>query len=157
MGGGEMIETVTMESSTWNKVPYKFEAGTPNYVQAVGLGAAIDYLNKIGISQIHRYIDNLTEYALNKLSQIKDLKIYGSPYNHRTGIISFNIAGIHAHDLAQFLNEDNIAIRVGHHCAQPLLARLNENAIARLSIYIYNDKSDIDKFCKSLQQLKDYF
>ncbi len=156
MGGGEMIEKVTMKSSTWNTVPHKFEAGTPNYVQAIGLGAAIEYLENIGMSQIANYINTLTSYTLKKLSDMDDIKIFG-PSSSRTGIISFNINGIHPHDLAQFLNEDNIAIRVGHHCAQPLLYSLKETSIARLSIYIYNNQSDIDKFCKSLQQIKDYF
>ena len=156
MGGGEMIETVTMESSTWNEVPYKFEAGTPNFVQAVGLGSAIDYINSIGINNISNHEIKLTEYALKKLTKLDNFRIFGSP-NDRTGVISFNIDGIHPQDLAQFLNEDNIAIRVGHHCAQPLLSSLNETSIGRLSFYLYNDESDIDKFCDSLTKIKAYF
>ena len=156
MGGGEMIENVSMLSSTWNEVPYKFEAGTPNFVQAVGLSAAIDYLNDIGMTNITKHESELTSYALEKMSQIEGLRVFGSPKN-RAGVISFNIDGIHAHDLAQFLNEDHIAIRVGHHCAQPLLSSLKENSVARLSIYIYNDKSDIDMFCTSLSTIKGYF
>ena len=156
MGGGEMIENVSMLSSTWNEVPYKFEAGTPNFVQAVGLSAAIDYLDDIGMTNITKHESELTSYALEKMSQIEGLRVFGSPKN-RAGVISFNIDGIHAHDLAQFLNEDNIAIRVGHHCAQPLLSSLKENSVARLSIYIYNDKSDIDMFCTSLSTIKGYF
>ena len=156
MGGGEMIENVSMLSSTWNEVPYKFEAGTPNFVQAVGLSAAIDYLNDIGMTNITKHESELTSYALEKMSQIEGLRVFGSPKN-RAGVISFNIDGIHAHDLAQFLNEDHIAIRVGHHCAQPLLSGLKENSVARLSIYIYNDKSDIDMFCTSLSTIKGYF
>ena len=156
MGGGEMIETVTMESSTWNEVPYKFEAGTPNFVQAVGLGSAIDYINSIGINNISDHEIKLTEYALKKLTKLDNFRIFGSP-NERTGVISFNIDGIHPQDLAQFLNEDNIAIRVGHHCAQPLLSSLNETSIGRLSFYLYNDESDIDKFCDSLTKIKAYF
>lgn len=156
MGGGEMIETVTMESSTWNEVPYKFEAGTPNFVQAVGLGSAIDYINSIGINNISDHEIKLTEYALKKLTKLDNFRIFGSP-NDRTGVISFNIDGIHPQDLAQFLNEDNIAIRVGHHCAQPLLSSLNETSIGRLSFYLYNDESDIDKFCDSLTKIKAYF
>ena len=156
MGGGEMIETVTMESSTWNEVPYKFEAGTPNFVQAVGLGSAIDYINSIGINNISDHEIKLTEYALEKLADIDNFRLFGSPID-RTGVISFNIDGIHPHDLAQFLNEDNIAIRVGHHCAQPLLSSLNETSIGRLSFYLYNNESDIDKFCDSLTRIKAYF
>mgnify|MGYP001157430513 FL=1 len=156
MGGGEMIENVSMQSSTWNQVPYKFEAGTPNFVQAVGLGTAVDYLNDLEMDKVTKHERELTNYALGKMSQIEGLRILGSPKN-RAGVISFNIDGIHAHDLAQFLNEDKIAIRVGHHCAQPLLASLNESSVARLSIYIYNDESDIDTFCNSLATIKDYF
>ena len=156
MGGGEMIETVTMESSTWNQVPYKFEAGTPNFVQAVGLGAAIDYLNDLGMDKVFEHEKKLTTYALKKMSHIDKVNVFGSPKS-RTGVISFNVEGIHAQDLAQFLNEDNIAIRVGHHCAQPLLASLNENSVARLSLYIYNDEKDIDLFCNSLASIKQYF
>ncbi len=156
MGGGEMIETVTMQSSTWNQVPYKFEAGTPNFVQAVGLGAAIDYLNNFGMDKVYEHEKKVTEYALAKMSQIEQINIFGCPKN-RAGVISFNIDGIHAQDLAQFLNEDNIAIRVGHHCAQPLLSKLDQNSVARLSIYIYNDETDIDLFCNSLSNIKQYF
>ena len=156
MGGGEMIETVTMESSTWNDIPYKFEAGTPNFAQAVGLGAAIDYLQNIGMDNIAAHEQMLIEYALGKLNQIDGLRIHGSAKD-RGGVISFNMDGIHPHDLAQFLNEDNIAIRVGHHCAQPLLKTLGETATARMSFYIYNDESDVDKFCESMETIKNYF
>ena len=156
MGGGEMIETVTMESSTWNDIPYKFEAGTPNFAQAVGLGAAVDYLKTIGMSTIAEHEKTLTAYALNKINQIEGIRIHGSA-DERAGVISFNVDGIHPHDLAQFLNEDNIAIRVGHHCAQPLLSTLGETATARLSFYIYNDESDVDKFYNSLTNIRKYF
>ena len=156
MGGGEMIETVTMESSTWNEIPYKFEAGTPNFAQAVGLGAAVDYLKTIGMSTIAEHEKMLTAYALNKINQIEGIRIHGSA-DERAGVISFNVDGIHPHDLAQFLNEDNIALRVGHHCAQPLLSTLGETATARLSFYIYNDESDVDKFYDSLTNIRKYF
>ena len=156
MGGGEMIETVTMESSTWNEIPYKFEAGTPNFAQAVGLGAAVDYLKTIGMSTIADHEKTLTAYALNKINQIEGIRIHGSA-DERAGVISFNVDGIHPHDLAQFLNEDNIALRVGHHCAQPLLSTLGETATARLSFYIYNDESDVDKFYNSLTNIRKYF
>ena len=156
MGGGEMIETVSMESSTWNEIPYRFEAGTPNFAQAVGLGAAVDYLKTIGMSTIAEHENTLTAYALNKINQIEGIRIHGSA-DERAGVISFNVDGIHPHDLAQFLNEDNIAIRVGHHCAQPLLSTLGETATARLSFYIYNDESDVDKFYNSLTNIRKYF
>ena len=156
MGGGEMIDTVTLESSTWNDVPYKFEAGTPNFAQAIGLGAAVDYLNKIDMKSVTYHENKLTEFALDELKKIDGIKIYGSALN-RGGVISFSIRNIHSLDLAQFLNEENIAIRVGHHCAQPLLNKIGETSTARISFYIYNDDSDIKKFCEALTKIKTYF
>ena len=156
MGGGEMITTVSKSLSTWNSVPYKFEAGTPNFAQAVGLGAAVDYLKNIGMKNISEHENELTNYTLNKFKKIDGLRIHGNA-NHRGGVISFNLGKIHPYDVAQFLNEDNIAIRVGHHCAQPLLKILDETATARVSFYIYNDESDIDKFCDTLNSIKKYF
>ena len=156
MSGGEMIDKVTMTSATWNEVPYKFEAGTPNFIQAIGLGAAVEYLESIGMDQITDHEKELTSYALNKLQTISNIKIHGSASN-RIGVVSFNIENIHPHDLAQFLNEYNIALRVGHHCAQPLLSKLNETSTARLSTYLYNDEEDIDKLCSALQEIIEYF
>ena len=156
MSGGEMIDKVTMTSATWNEVPYKFEAGTPNFIQAIGLGAAVEYLESIGMDEITDHENELTSYALNKLQTINNIKIHGSG-NNRIGVVSFNIENIHPHDLAQFLNEYNIALRVGHHCAQPLLSKLNETSTARLSTYLYNDEEDIDKLCSALQEIIGYF
>ena len=156
MAGVEMIETVTLEKSTWNKVPYKFEAGTPNYVQAIGLGIAVEYLNKIGMKKVQEHEKKLTDYAIEKLEIISGLYIHGNPSN-RGGVISFNLNKIHPQDLAQFLNEDNICIRVGHHCAQPLLKTLNETSTARISFYVYNDCSDVDKLVESIQSTIKYF
>jgi len=156
MGGGEMIDKVTMTTATWNETPYKFEAGTPNFIQAIGLGAAVDYLENIGMSKITNHEKQLTNYCLDKLHKVENLKIHGSAKS-RIGVISFNIKNIHPHDLAQFLNEYNIAVRVGHHCAQPLLSKLNETATARLSTYLYNDEEDIDKLCKALNEIISYF
>ena len=156
MSGGEMIDKVTMTSATWNEVPYKFEAGTPNFIQAIGLGAAVEYLESVGMDQITDHEKELTSYALNKLQTINNIKIHGSG-NNRIGVVSFNIENIHPHDLAQFLNEYNIALRVGHHCAQPLLSKLNETSTARLSTYLYNDEQDIDKLCSALQEIIGYF
>ncbi|MBL7013504.1 MAG: cysteine desulfurase [Candidatus Marinimicrobia bacterium] len=155
LGGGEMINSVTMDSSTWNDVPYKFEAGTPNIAQAVGLGSAIDYMNNIGMNTIESIENELTEYALEKMKKIDGIILYG-PIK-RGPVISFNIDGIHAHDLATFLNQDNIAIRVGHHCAQPIMDKLNVPSTARVSFHIYNSKQDIDTFCSSLKQTQSYF
>ena len=156
MGGGEMIDKVTMNESTWNEVPYKFEAGTPNFAQAVGLGAAIDYINEININSIAQHEKELTTYALHRLNKVKNIKIHGSSSN-RGGVISFNIKGVHSYDLAQFLNEENIAIRVGHHCAQPLLDNLGESSTARISFYLYNTESDVQKFCEALTRIQTYF
>ena len=156
MSGGEMIETVSMENSTWNKVPYKFEAGTPNYVQAIGLGFAVDYLSTIGMEKIKDHEKKLTDYAIGRLEEISELNIHGKP-SSRGGVISFNINNIHPQDLAQFLNEDNICIRVGHHCAQPLLNILGETSTARISFYIYNDSSDIEKLVDSIKSTINYF
>jgi cysteine desulfurase/selenocysteine lyase len=156
MSGGEMIEKVTLEESTWNEVPYKFEAGTPNYVQAIGLGAAVEFLSKIGMENVHNYEKKLTSYALEKLQTIPKLNIHGTP-TKRGSVISFNIENIHPQDLAQFLNEDNICIRVGHHCAQPLLETLNETSTARVSFYVYNNFSDIDKLVDSIKSTIKYF
>jgi len=156
LSGGEMIDKVTLESSTWNDVPYKFEAGTPNYVQAIGMGEAVKYLLNIGMDNIHNYEKELTSYAIKKLQNIPSIKIYGEP-DKKGGVISFNIKNIHPQDLAQFLNEDNICMRVGHHCAQPLLKTLNETSTARISFYIYNDFSDIDKLVDSINSTIKYF
>ena len=156
MGGGEMIETVSFEESTWNEIPYKFEAGTPNIAQAVGLGAAVDYLDSIGMKNIQEHEKKLTDYAFNKIKDIEGIRIHGSS-KKKSGVISFNIKDIHPQDLAQFLDQDNIAIRVGHHCAQPLLSLLNETSTARISFYIYNSEEDIDKFCDSMIRIKTYF
>ena len=156
MAGGEMIETVTLEKSTWNTVPYKFEAGTPNYVQAIGLGIAVEYLNNIGMKKVQEHEKKLTDYAIEKLETISGLYIHGNP-SSRGGVISFNMNKIHPQDLAQFLNEDNICIRVGHHCAQPLLKTLDETSTARISFYVYNDSSDVDKLVESIQSTIKYF
>jgi len=156
LSGGEMIETVTLENATWNEVPYKFEAGTPNYVQAIGLGTAIKYLSNIGMENVQAHEKKLTAYAIEKLKTISELYIHGSP-SSRGGVISFNLNKIHPQDMSQFLNEDNICIRVGHHCAQPLLKTLGETSTARISFYVYNDSSDIDKFVESLKSAMRYF
>ena len=156
LGGGEMIDSVTLEESTWNEVPYKFEAGTPNFVQAIGLGEAINYLEYLGMKSIENHERELTKLALEELNKVENIKLHGSAEN-RGGVISFTLKDIHSLDLAQFLNEDNIAIRVGHHCAQPLLKKLGETSTARISFYLYNDDSDINKLCKTLKNVQSYF
>ena len=150
-GGGEMIKSVTFEESTWNDVPWKFEAGTPNIAQAIGLGAAIDYLNDIGIDQIHTYEQELTEYALDILEKIPGIQIYGQAPN-RGAVISFNVDGVHPHDMVQFLDQDGIAVRGGHHCAQPIMKKFNVSATTRASFYLYNTRDEIDHLVESINK-----
>ncbi len=156
MGGGEMINTVTMEKSTWNDVPWKFEAGTPNIAQVIGLGAAIDYIEKIGIENIHQHEQALLKYGLDILSQNENIVLYGNP-EIRGAVIPFNVKNVHPHDLAKFLDTDGICIRAGHHCTQPIMNRLGINATARASFYIYNTKNDIEKLAESIKKTADIF
>ncbi len=150
LGGGEMIRTVSLHKSTWNEIPWKFEAGTPNIAQAIGLGAAIDYINAIGLDHIHEHEQTLKNYTLDKLEAIDESTIYGSAED-RGAVISFNLEHIHPHDLAQLLDNDGIAIRAGHHCTQPLMKKLEVAATGRASLYFYNSKEDIDRLSESLQ------
>ncbi|NHZ86490.1 MAG: SufS family cysteine desulfurase [Planctomycetia bacterium] len=157
MGGGDMINSVTMTESTWNDIPYKFEAGTPNIAQAIGLGAAIDYINEIGMSNIHEHEQNLLSMALDKLQSIDGLEIYGHQNSENGAVISFNLQGIHPHDLAQFLDQDGIAVRAGHHCAQPIMDKLGVSSTIRASFYLYNTEEEIDLLCKSLRKTANFF
>ena len=156
LGGGEMIRSVKLNESTWNDIPWKFEAGTPNIAQAIGLGAAIDLLNQIGMKEIHNYEKKITDYTINSLKEIDGIKIYGNAPN-RGGVITFNIDNIHSHDLAQIVNNDKIAIRAGHHCAQPIMNKLNVSSTARVSFYFYNTFDEIDLLCNSLKKAIDLF
>ena len=156
MAGGEMINTVTMEESTWNDVPWKFEAGTPNIAQVIGLGAAIDYIEKIDIENIHQHEQALLKYGLDILSQNKNIVLYCNP-EIRGAVIPFNVKNVHPHDLAKFLDTDGICIRAGHHCTQPIMNRLGINATARASFYIYNTKNDIEKLGDSIKKTADIF
>jgi cysteine desulfurase / selenocysteine lyase len=157
-GGGDMIREVHKYETTWNDLPYKFEAGTPNIADVIGFAAAIDYLEGIGMDKIREHEIELTAYALDKLSQIKGIKLYGpmAPAN-RGGVISFNLGDIHPHDLATIIDEDGVAIRSGHHCAQVLMERLDVAATSRVSFYIYNTKHEVDVFVKSLYRAKELF
>ncbi len=157
MGGGDMISTVTMSESTWNDIPYKFEAGTPNIAQAIGLGAAINYINKIGMSNIHEHEQNLLNMALDKLRSIEGIEIYGHKNSKNGAVISFNLEGVHPHDVAELLNQDGIAVRAGHHCAQPIMDKLGVSSTIRASFYLYNTKEEIDLLCKSLIKTADFF
>ena len=155
-GGGEMIRSVTMEEATWNDIPYKFEAGTPNIAQAIGLGAAIKYIQGIGLDVIHNHGRDLTKYAIKHLTQMDSIKIHGDQ-NERGPVISFEVTGIHPHDLAQFLDQDGIAIRAGQLCAQPIMNKLGVFSTNRASFYIYNNEQDIDKFCESIEKTAKIF
>ena len=149
MSGGEMIRTVSLNESTWNDIPWKFEAGTPNIAQAIGLGSAIDYINEIGLDKIHEHEQDILTYALEKMQKIPEVNIYGSA-DERGAVISFNLKNIHPHDLSQLLDNDGIAIRAGHHCAQPIMKKLGVSATGRASFYLYNSKEDVDRLCESL-------
>jgi cysteine desulfurase/selenocysteine lyase len=155
-GGGEMISSVWLENSTWNEIPHKFEAGTPNIAGAIGLGAAIDYLSRIGMVEITLYEQSLTTYALEKMQAIDGIRIYGAA-PERGGVISFNLGDIHPHDLSHFLDQEGIAVRAGHHCAQPLMRKLNIAATTRISLYFYNTPAEIDAFIDCLHAAKRFF
>src|SRR5438445_5566578 len=157
-GGGEMIREVHMYESTWKDPPYKFEAGTTNIAGAIGLGTAVDYLNHIGMRKIRLHEQELTKYALDSLSRIKGISIYGpKDPSQREGVISFNIGDIHAHDMATLLDEDAICVRSGHHCAQPLMERLGVSATTRASFYLYNTEQEVDRLVESLEKAKRVF
>ncbi len=150
--GGDMIGEVKYEDSTWNEIPTKFEAGTPNIAGAIGLGEAIDYLENIGMENVEKWEKELTQYAMDKLKKIEDVIIYSPGVEKSAGIISFNINGLHPHDVASLLSDDNICIRGGHHCAMPLMEKLNITGTCRVSFYVYNTHDDVDKFIKSLEK-----
>jgi cysteine desulfurase/selenocysteine lyase len=157
-GGGDMIREVHKYETTWNDLPYKFEAGTPNIADVIGFGAAIDYLTKLGMDKIREHEIELTNYAIEKLSQVKGLTIYGTKdISKRGGVISFNFADVHPHDVAQIIDEEGIAVRSGHHCAQVLMERLNVAATSRASFYIYNTKEEVDALIISLNKVARIF
>jgi cysteine desulfurase/selenocysteine lyase len=157
-GGGDMIREVHKYETTWNDLPYKFEAGTPNIADVIGFSAAIDYLENIGMDKVREHEIELTKYALDKISAIKGIKLYGTPdMKKRGGVISFNLGDIHPHDLATIVDEDGVAIRSGHHCAQVLMERLDVSATSRASFYIYNTKEEVDVFIRSLNRAKELF
>ena len=156
--GGEMIDFVYEQEATWKELPWKFEAGTPNIAGAIGLAAAIDYLDKIGMETVHQYEQELIAYAFPKLQAVEGLTIYGSEdLAQRSGVISFNLAGLHPHDVATALDYEGVAVRAGHHCAQPLLSYLGVAATVRASFYLYNTKADCDKLVEALQKTKEFF
>jgi cysteine desulfurase/selenocysteine lyase len=156
--GGSMIETVTMTSATWAPAPRKFEAGVPNMAQAVGLGAALDYLMSIGMHEVHSHEVALTKYLIDKLQQISDLKIVGpTSIDSRGGAVSFTVGEIHPHDLGQYVDSQGVAVRTGHHCAWPLTRKLGVPATTRASLYLYNEESDCDALFDAILGAQKYF
>jgi cysteine desulfurase/selenocysteine lyase len=156
MMGGDMIEFVHDETSSWNALPHKFEAGTPNVSGAVGLAAAVEYLDTLGLDRVHAHERELVDEACERLSAIDEVTIHGPPRGEeRSGVVSFTVADIHPHDLSSILDAKGVCIRAGHHCAQPLMRRLGVAATARASFYVYNDSSDIDALVAGVQQAKE--
>jgi cysteine desulfurase/selenocysteine lyase len=155
--GGHMIRSVRASRTTWGELPHKFEAGTAPMAEAVGLGAAIDYLEEVGLDAIERYEHELVAYALDKLGEIPGVDCYGPPAERRAGIVSFNVEGIHPHDVAQILDLDAVAIRAGHHCCQPLMAKLDVAATNRASFYLYTVPEEIDRLAAGILRAKHTF
>jgi len=157
LGGGDMIKKVTFDGFKVNELPYKFEAGTPAIAEAIGFGAAVDYLSSIGMEQVFDHERALTAYGYDALSAIKGLKLLGPDAANRSGVLSFTIEGIHPHDIAQLLDEDGIAVRAGHHCAMPLHEKLAIPASTRASLYLYNNEEEIDALVKGLKKVIEVF
>jgi cysteine desulfurase/selenocysteine lyase len=155
--GGDMIEFVRDDHSTWNVLPHKFEAGTPNVADAVGLAAACEYLDGIGMDAVLEHERALVRLATERLREIDGLRVYGPKPAERSGVVSFTMAGIHPHDLATIFDQDGVCIRAGTHCAQPLMRRLGISATARASFYVYNDERDVEALVASLLRAKDVF
>lgn len=154
--GGEMIDHVDLYESTWKELPWKFEGGTPIIAGAVGLGAAIDFLNEIGLDEIEKHEHKLAAYAYDRLSTIDGISIFG-PQANRVGLVTFNLNDVHPHDVATVLDTKGIAVRAGHHCCQPLMRYLNVSSTARASFYLYNTEEDVDRLIDGLQQTKEFF
>lgn len=156
--GGEMIDFVYEQEATWKELPWKFEAGTPNIAGGIALGAAVDYLSALGMENVHAYEQELVDYVLPKLHEIEGLTVYGpeNPSQH-AGVIAFNIDGLHPHDVATALDYEGVAVRAGHHCAQPLINHLGISSAARASFYIYNTKEDCDKLVEAILATKEFF
>ncbi len=159
LGGGEMISNVELTSSTWNEIPWKFEAGTPNIADVIAFGEALSYLKKIGMEEIHRHEQQLVAYALGRLAQVEGLIVYGptTSTDERGGVIAFNIEGLHPHDVGTVLDAEGVAIRAGHHCAKPLMRRLGVPATARASFYLYNTTDEVDRLVGAIQTAKTFF
>lgn len=157
LGGGEMIRKVEIDRSTYAEPPMRFEAGTPNIAEAVGLGAAIDYLESVGMDAVFAHDRALARYALDQLRDFDGITLYGPEGVDRGGIVAFNLAGVHPHDLATALDQEGIAVRAGHHCAQPLMGALGTQSTARASFYLYNTEEEVDQFVAALAKTRDFF
>lgn len=157
-GGGDMIDEVELERSTYAPLPHRFEAGTPHIAGAIGLGAAIEFLQSVGMHRIHRHERTLLAYALQRLREVPGLRVFGpTALEERSGVISFTLADVHPHDLATILDAEGVAIRAGHHCAQPLMRRLGVSATARASFYLYNTHADVDRLVEALNRARELF
>jgi cysteine desulfurase/selenocysteine lyase len=152
--GGEMIRSVTLDRTTFNDLPHKFEAGTPAIAEAFGLGAAIDYVSAIGLDAIEAHEHELVAYALGRLQELDFVRVFGPPVDRRAGIVSFEVAGIHPHDVAQILDWEGVAVRAGHHCTQPLMTRLGVVATTRASFYVYSLPEEVDRLVDGLLKVK---
>ena len=155
--GGEMIRKVSIEETTWNDLPYKFEAGTPAFVEAYGMGVAIDYIGEIGLEAIEEHEQALATLAIERLSELDWVTVYGPPPNRRAGIVSFNVDGVHPHDVAQILDSEGVAVRASHHCTQPLMRRLGITATARASFYLYSIPEEVDRLVAGLHTVRKVF
>jgi cysteine desulfurase/selenocysteine lyase len=155
--GGDMVEFVYDDRTTWNALPHKFEAGTPNAADAAGLAAAVGYLESIGMDEVLRHEQSLVAEASERLSEIEDIRIYGPPASGRSGVVSFTLGDVHPHDLATILDGEGVCIRAGNHCTQPLMRRLDVSATARASFYVYNDRGDIDALVEGVLKAKEIF
>jgi cysteine desulfurase/selenocysteine lyase len=155
--GGHMINSVRYERTTWGELPHKFEAGTAPIVEAYGLGLAVDYLSAVGLDAIEAHEHELVAYALGRLADVPGIKLYGPPADRRAGVVSFNIEGIHPHDVAQILDMQGVAIRAGHHCCQPLMHKLGLAATNRASFYLYTVPEEIDQLVEGLAVVQKVF
>jgi cysteine desulfurase/selenocysteine lyase len=155
--GGSMIRSVSLERTTWNELPYKFEAGTPPIAEIVGMGHAIDYISTLGLDAIAAHEHELAAYALDRLGELPWVMVYGPPAERRAGIVSFNVDGVHPHDVAQILDWEGIAVRAGHHCTQPLMRRLGVAATTRASFYLYNTREEVDRLVDALHKVRASF
>jgi cysteine desulfurase/selenocysteine lyase len=157
LGGGDMIKRVLLRSFTANEIPHKFEAGTPAIAEAIGLGAAVDYLESVGMDKIAHHEHQIVAYALERLAEVPGVRVFGPPAEQRGGVVSFTLSGAHPHDISQILDRDGIAIRAGHHCAMPLHEKFGLPATARASFYLYSTTREVDQLAESLYKVKEIF